>query len=148
MLMAIRRASSAGSTLACRVSFIPAPPNRASLHPAVKLRAHEERRGWRFTLTGGRAISHTMSDAAKTGTAQVEWMRRLAAARGLGRPFVMHPETVTAAFARASQCMSTLPADMSPVTEPALRFDPRAFKGHRGVPVDPGPAHEWLSPLL
>ena len=32
----------------------------------------------------------------------------------------------TAAFARASQCMSTLPATMSPVTEPMPRFDPAA----------------------
>jgi hypothetical protein len=65
-----------------------------------------------------------MSDAAKTGSAQAEWMRRLAATRGLGHAFVMYPETITAAFARASQCMSTLPANMSPVTEPMPRFDP------------------------
>jgi hypothetical protein len=89
-----------------------------------------------------------MSDAAKTESAQAEWMRRLAATRGLGRAFAMYPETVTAAFARASQCMSTLPAHMSPVTEPAPLFDPAAFTGHRGVPVDPGPTHEWISPLL
>ena len=89
-----------------------------------------------------------MSDAAKTGSAQAEWMRRLAAARGLGRAFAMYPETVTAAFAGASQCMSTPPANMSPVTEPMSRFDPAAVTGHRGVPVDPGPAHEWISPLL
>jgi integrase len=49
---------------------------------------------------------------------------------------------------RARQCMSTLPADMSPVTEPMPRFDPAAVTGHRGVPVDPGPAQEWISPLL
>jgi hypothetical protein len=49
----------------------------------------------------------SMSDAAKTGSAQAEWMRRLAVKRGLGRAFAMYPETVTAAFARASQCMST-----------------------------------------
>jgi hypothetical protein len=89
-----------------------------------------------------------MSDAAKTGSAQAEWMRRLAAARGLGRAFAMYPDTVTAAFMRASQCMSTLPANMSPVTEPMPRFDPAAIIVHRGVPVDPGPAHGWISPLL
>jgi hypothetical protein len=81
-----------------------------------------------------------MSDAAKTGSAQAEWMRRLAAARGLGRAFAMYPETVTAAFARASQCMSTLPANMSPVTEPMPRFDPAAVRVHQNVPVDPGAA--------
>jgi hypothetical protein len=75
-------------------------------------------------------------------------MRRLAAARGLGRAFAMYPETVTAAFVRASQCMSTLPPNMSPVTEPMPRFDPAAVMVHRGVPADPGLAHGWLSPLL
>jgi hypothetical protein len=67
-----------------------------------------------------------MSDAAKADSAEAEWMRRLAATRGLGRTFAMYPETVTAAFARASQCMTTLPANMSPVTEPMPRFDPAA----------------------
>jgi hypothetical protein len=89
-----------------------------------------------------------MSDAVKAGSAQAEWMRRLAAAHGLGRAFAMYPETVTAAFARASQCMSTLPANMSPVTEPISRFDPAAVTGHRGVSVDPGRAHGRISPLL
>jgi hypothetical protein len=51
-----------------------------------------------------------MSDAAKPDSPEAEWMRRLAAARGLGRAFAMYPEAVTAAFARASQCMTTLPA--------------------------------------
>jgi hypothetical protein len=41
-----------------------------------------------------------------------------------------------------------LPANMSPVTEPMPRFDPAAVTGDRGVPVDPGPAHERISPLL
>jgi hypothetical protein len=80
-------------------------------------------------LTGRRAIirrEHTISDAAKIKSAQAEWMRRLTAARGLGRAFAMYPETVTAAFARASQCMTTLPANMSTVTEPLPRFDPAA----------------------
>jgi hypothetical protein len=67
-----------------------------------------------------------MSDAAKAESAEAEWMRRLAAARGLGRTFAMYPEAVTAAFSRASQCMATLPATMSPVTEPMPRFDPAA----------------------
>jgi hypothetical protein len=68
-----------------------------------------------------------MSDEAKAESTEAEWMRRLVAARGLGRTFAMYPEIVTAAFARASLCMSTLPASMSPVTEPAPRFDPAAF---------------------
>jgi hypothetical protein len=89
-----------------------------------------------------------MSDAVKAGSAQAKWMRRLAASRGLGRAFAMYPETVTAAFARASQCMSTLPLNMSPATEPMSRFDPAAVTGHGGVAIDPGPAHEWISPLL
>jgi hypothetical protein len=67
-----------------------------------------------------------MSDAAKADSAEAEWMRRLAAARGLGRTFAMYPQTVAAAFARASQCMTTLPANMPPVTEPMPRFDPAA----------------------
>jgi hypothetical protein len=67
-----------------------------------------------------------MSDAVKSESAEAEWMRRLAAARGLGRTFAMYPETVTAAFARASQCMATLPANISPVAEPMPRFDPAA----------------------
>jgi hypothetical protein len=67
-----------------------------------------------------------MLDAAKADSAEAEWMRRLAAARGLGRTFAMYPTTVTAAFARASQCMTTLPPSMSPVTEPMPRFDPAA----------------------
>jgi hypothetical protein len=68
-----------------------------------------------------------MSDAAKPDSPEAEWMRRLAAARGLGRAFAMYPETVTAAFARASQCMTSLPANMSPATEPMPRFDPAAL---------------------
>jgi hypothetical protein len=68
-----------------------------------------------------------MSDAVKPESAEAEWMRRLAAARGLGRTFAMYPETVTAAFARASQCMTTPPTGMSPTTEPMPRFDPAAF---------------------
>jgi hypothetical protein len=80
-----------------------------------------------------------MSDAAKTGGAQAEWMRRLAAARGLGRAFAMYPETVTAAFARASQCMSTLPANMSPVTEPMPRFDPAAVEAAGDLVGTPRP---------
>jgi hypothetical protein len=77
-----------------------------------------------------------MSDAAR---AQAEWMRRLAAARGLGRAFAMYPEAVTAAFARASQCMTTLPADMSPVTEPMPRFDPAAVEAAGDLVGTPGP---------
>jgi hypothetical protein len=67
-----------------------------------------------------------MSDATKTESAEAEWMRRLAAARGLGRTFAMYPEAVTAAFVRASQCMTTLPGNVSPVIEPMPRFDPAA----------------------
>ncbi|MBV9969151.1 MAG: hypothetical protein JO228_04135 [Xanthobacteraceae bacterium] len=67
-----------------------------------------------------------MPDAGETESKEAEWMRRLAAARGLGRAFAMYPEALTAAFARASRCMTTLPADMSPATEPMPRFDPTA----------------------
>jgi hypothetical protein len=69
---------------------------------------------------------HAMSDAAKPESPEAEWMRRLAATRGLGRTFAMYPEMVIAAFARASQCMTTLPANMSRATEPIPRFDPTA----------------------
>ena len=68
-----------------------------------------------------------MADTAKTESPDAEWLRRLAAARGLGRAHALFPDTVAAAFARASQCMSTLPATFPPLTEPATTFDPAAF---------------------
>ncbi len=67
-----------------------------------------------------------MSDSAKPDIPEADWIRRLPATRGLGRTFAMYPEIVIAAFARASQCVTTLPANMSPATEPMPRFDPTA----------------------
>jgi hypothetical protein len=109
------------------ILFIPAPhaTGFASPLPVLSSRRRFALTGWRRIRAKGRR-EHTMSDAPKVESAEAEWMRRLAAARGLGRTFAMYPETVTAAFARASQCMTTLPANMSPVTEPMPRFDPAA----------------------
>jgi len=68
-----------------------------------------------------------MADTAKIESPDAEWMRRLAAARGLGRAQALFPDTVAAAFARGSQAMSTLPATFPALTEPAVSFDPAAF---------------------
>ncbi len=68
-----------------------------------------------------------MADTAKTESPDAESLRRLAAARGLGRVHALFPDTVAAAFARGSQAMSTLPATFPPLTEPANTFDPAAF---------------------
>jgi hypothetical protein len=67
-----------------------------------------------------------MADTAKAEIPDAEWIRRLAAARGLGRAHALFPDTVAAAFARGSQAMSTL-GTFSPLTEPAVVFDPAAF---------------------
>jgi hypothetical protein len=66
-----------------------------------------------------------MPDTANAESLDAESLRRLAAARGLGRAHALFPDTVAAAFARAGQCMSTLPP--TPLTEPAVIFDPAAF---------------------
>ena len=68
-----------------------------------------------------------MADIAKAESPDAEWMRRLAAARDLGRAQALFPDTVAAAFARGSQAMSTLPATFPALTEPAVSFDPAAF---------------------
>ena len=68
-----------------------------------------------------------MTDTAKTESPDAEWLRRLAAARGLGRAHALFPDTIAAAFARGSQAMSTLSAALPPLTEPAVTFDPGAF---------------------
>jgi hypothetical protein len=68
-----------------------------------------------------------MPDTAKAESLDAESLRRLAAARGLGRAHALFPDTVAAAFARAGQCMSTLPPTFPPLTEPAVIFDPAAF---------------------
>jgi hypothetical protein len=67
-----------------------------------------------------------MADTAKAESPDAEWIRRLAAARGLGHAHALFPDTVAAAFARGSQAMST-PGTFSPLTEPAVVFDPAAF---------------------
>jgi hypothetical protein len=67
-----------------------------------------------------------MADTAKAESPDAETMRRLAAARGLGRAQALFPDTVAAAFARRSQSMNTAGA-IPPLTEPASTFDPAAF---------------------
>ena len=68
-----------------------------------------------------------MPDTANAESLDAESLRRLAAARGLGRAHALFPDTVAVAFARAGQCMSTLPPTFPPLTEPAVIFDPAAF---------------------
>jgi hypothetical protein len=65
-----------------------------------------------------------MADTTNAESPDAEWLRRLVSARGLGRAHALFPDTVAAAYVRASQAMSTtFPA----VTEPAITFDPDAF---------------------
>jgi hypothetical protein len=68
-----------------------------------------------------------MADTAKPESPDAETMRRLAAARGLGRAQALFPDTVAAAFARGSQATSTA-GTIPPLTELAVTFDPAAFK--------------------
>ena len=68
-----------------------------------------------------------MPDTANAESLDAESLRHLAAARGLGRAHALFPDTVAAAFARAGQCMSTLPPTFPPLSEPAVIFDPAAF---------------------
>src|SRR6202162_4392499 len=52
-----------------------------------------------------------------------QWVRALARARGLSRAHELFPETLAAAMARGSNALSPLPAEFSPITEPARRID-------------------------
>jgi hypothetical protein len=54
-------------------------------------------------------------------------MRALAQARGLERAYMLSPEAFAAAVARGTTCLSALPANVTPATEPALTFDPARF---------------------
>jgi len=65
-----------------------------------------------------------MEKREKTGGADALWVERLAEARGLGVANGLFPETIAAALARASGCLSSLPVDFSSTTEPAHTFDP------------------------
>jgi len=68
-----------------------------------------------------------MADEAKPESPEAECLRRLVAARGLERAHALFPATVAAAVVRAGQCMTTLPATVSPITEPAVTFIPGGF---------------------
>jgi hypothetical protein len=68
-----------------------------------------------------------MANTTNAESVDAEWLRRLAAARGLGRAHALFPDTVAAAYARGSQAMSTLPATFPALTEPAPTFVPAAF---------------------
>lgn len=70
-----------------------------------------------------------MSDGGNSRSTDAEWLRRLVAARGLGRAYALFPDTVAAAFARAGQCMTTFPTSFPSLTEPSTRFDPTAVTG-------------------
>ena len=59
--------------------------------------------------------------------AAAQWVRAFAQARCLGRAYALHPDAVAAAVARGTGALSSLPADFSPVTEPAISFDPAKF---------------------
>jgi hypothetical protein len=63
-----------------------------------------------------------MTDMPDTNSA-AEWIRTLAQARGLERACALYPEAVAAAVARGTGSLGPLPADFSPVTEPAVAFD-------------------------
>jgi hypothetical protein len=60
-----------------------------------------------------------------------QWVRALAQARGLSRAHELFPETLAAAVARGSNALSPLPAEFSPLTEPASLFDPARFTESR-----------------
>jgi hypothetical protein len=70
-----------------------------------------------------------MSDSGNSRNTEADWLRRLVAARGLGRAYALFPDTLAAAFTRASQCMTTLPTNFPSLTEPSTRFDPTAETG-------------------
>jgi len=57
-----------------------------------------------------------------------QWVRTLAQARGLDRAYALFPEVVAAAVTRGTTSMSALPATFSPLTEPAVAFDPAKFE--------------------
>jgi hypothetical protein len=63
-----------------------------------------------------------MTDTPNTDSA-AQWIRSLAQARGLERAYALYPEAVAAAVARGTTSLGPLPADFSPVTEPAIMFD-------------------------
>ena len=56
--------------------------------------------------------------------AAAQMVRAFAQARGLGRAYALYPDAVAAAVARGTGALSSLPAHFSPVTEPAISFDP------------------------
>ena len=60
-----------------------------------------------------------------------QWVHALARARGLSRAHELFPETLAAAMARGSNALSPLPAEFSPLTEPAGVFDPARFTESR-----------------
>jgi hypothetical protein len=74
-----------------------------------------------------RRRENEMADTPNPESPDAETMRRLAAARGLGRAQTLFPDTVAAAFARGSRSMSTA-GTFPPLTEPAATFDPAAVK--------------------
>jgi hypothetical protein len=63
-----------------------------------------------------------MTDTPDTDSA-AQWTRTLAQARGLDRAYALNPEAMAAAVARGTASLGALPADFSPVTEPAVAFD-------------------------
>jgi hypothetical protein len=70
---------------------------------------------------GKAAVGQDSMDNDVTGAQSV---RALALARGLSRAHELFPETVAAAVARGGKALSPLPAEFSPLTEPASVFDP------------------------
>ena len=67
-----------------------------------------------------------MTDQPDTDSA-AQWVRAFAQARGLDRAYALYPDVVAAAVARGTGALSSLPAEFSPVTEPAASFDPAKF---------------------
>ncbi len=80
-----------------------------------------------------------MTDHPVPEITAAQWVRALARARGLGRAHALFPEAVAAAVVRGTASLSPLPADFSPVTEPAAVFDPGQFANQAGPSNDRHP---------
>jgi hypothetical protein len=76
-----------------------------------------------------------MAEKPDTDITGAQWVRALALARGLDRAHKLFPAAVAAAVTRGTGSLSPQPAEFSPVTEPAVTFDPATFLEDSGEPV-------------
>jgi len=63
----------------------------------------------------------------KPDITDAQWVRALARSRGLDRAYALFPDAVEAAVTRGTTSLSSLPENISPLTEPASGFDPARF---------------------